>query len=205
MDPAETLFSAERLITLVESAKDGSVEGVVQQTISAVKAFESGGEQADDITILAIQYTGGKQQTEDEYFELTIQNKIEEIGRTVLHFEKFAKKNQLSDPVVSAIQIVLEELLSNIIKYGFTEDKHHDIYIKVRISSKNVRLTITDDGIPFNPLDSKTPNITPPLENRKIGGLGVHIVRTMMDSVFYERVGNKNKVVVVKNIDLEER
>jgi sigma-B regulation protein RsbU (phosphoserine phosphatase) len=204
MDPAGKLFSEEQLIRLLGSFKNFSVEGVVQQTISAVKNFEAEGEQADDITILAIQFTGAKQQTGDQYLELTIKNEIEEIGKAVLRFEKFAEKNQLPNEVVSVIQIVLEELLSNTINYGFADDRRHEIKMKVRISIKNIRLTIIDDGIPFNPLDSKTPDIAPPLEQRKIGGLGVHIVRTMMDSVFYERVGNKNKVVVVKNIEVEE-
>ena len=64
--------------------------------------------------------------------------------------------------------------------------------------------TIIDDGIAFNPFDAPAPDTTLALEDREIGGLGVHIVRTMMDEVFYERDGNKNVVTVSKQLDREE-
>jgi anti-sigma regulatory factor (Ser/Thr protein kinase) len=136
----------------------------------------------------------------DEILELTIQNELGEISRVSEQFALFAGQHQLPGQIVVAIQIVFEELLSNIILYG----GGRDITMKVEIDAEQVSATIVDDGIAFNPFDAPEPDTTQALEDREVGGLGVHIVLTMMDEVSYERVGNKNVVTVSKFWDRAE-
>ena len=140
----------------------------------------------------------------DEILELTIQNQIAEISEVYLRFEVFAEQLQLPSQIVGTMQIVFEELLSNIINYSYRDEERHEIVIKVQVFADHLRVIIIDDGMPFNPLDAETPDTTLSLEEREIGGLGIHMVRTMMDSISYERDVNKNVATVVKNISSEE-
>ena len=140
----------------------------------------------------------------DEILELTIQNQIADISEVNLRFVVFAEQLQLPSPIVGTMQIVFEELLSNIIKYSYRDEERHEIIIKVQVFADRVRVIIIDDGMPFNPLDAETPDTTLSLEEREAGGLGVHMVRTMTDSISYERDGNKNVATVVLNIGSEE-
>lgn len=204
MDPAQNLFSDKRLATLFASTDYKSMEEVVESTLSAVKQFEAGSDQADDITVLAIQFSGAGQQTADATLDLTIQNQISEINSVNLRFDTFAEEQHIPPSIVGRMHMVFEELLSNIIMHGYSGENDHDIVIKVQASPQRLKVTIVDDGVPFNPLDSDTPDITLSLEEREIGGLGVHLVRTMMDNVSYERDGENNVVIVVKNITSEQ-
>ena len=204
MNPNQELFSEKRLVTLFTSGEHESSEELVHGLISAVKEYEAGSEQADDITVLAIQYFRAAHRPMNASLELIIHNQISEIGEFNQRFAAFAEQQQLPGQVVVSMQIVFEELLSNIIKYNFSDDAPHDIEIKVEVSAEKLMATIIDDGIAFNPFDAPAPDTTLALEDREIGGLGVHIVRTMMDEVFYERDGNKNVVTVSKQLDREE-
>ena len=136
--------------------------------------------------------------------ELTIQNQISEIGKASATLEAFAAQQQLAGQVVVAMQIVFEELLSNIIKYNYDSEEPRDIEITVQAAEDQVTATIIDDGIAFDPFDAPAPDTTLALEEREVGGLGVHIVRTMMDSVSYQRDGNRNVVTVSKHLDKAE-
>jgi sigma-B regulation protein RsbU (phosphoserine phosphatase) len=204
MNPNQELFSEKRLVTLFTSGEHESSEELVHGLISAVKEYEAGSEQADDITVMAIQYFGAAQHPMNASLELIIHNQISEIGEANQRFAAFAKEQQLSSQIVVALQIVFEELLSNIIKYNFSDDAPHDIEIKVEVAADQITAAIIDDGIAFNPFDAPVPDTTLALEEREIGGLGVHLVRSMMDKVLYERAGNKNVVTVSKYRDMAE-
>ena len=93
---------------------------------------------------------------------------------------------------------VFDELLTNIISYAYEDDREHNIGIKVELSADQLKVSMVDDGIPFNPLGVETPNTALPLEEREIGGLGIHLVRKMMDKVSYRRRIDKNVITVVE-------
>jgi anti-sigma regulatory factor (Ser/Thr protein kinase) len=95
---------------------------------------------------------------------------------------------------------VFDELLGNIINYAYTDEQEHTIEVRVEFFGDRLTVTIEDDGIPFNPLEKDTPDTELPLEERKIGGLGIHLVRNMMDKVSYQRRITKNRLTLVKNI-----
>ena len=96
------------------------------------------------------------------------------------------------------MHVVLDELLTNIISYAYLDDEKHDIGIKVELSADRLKMSMVDDGIPFNPLGLETPDTELSLEERKIGGLGIHLVRKMMDRVSYRRRIDKNVITVVE-------
>jgi anti-sigma regulatory factor (Ser/Thr protein kinase) len=86
----------------------------------------------------------------------------------------------------------MDEILSNIISHGYNDDDEHEIKIEVQPISTGIVLTIADDGSPFNPLDRAEPDTDLPIEERKVGGLGVHLIRKMVDESCYQRVDELN-------------
>ncbi len=90
--------------------------------------------------------------------------------------------------------------VSNIIKYGYIDETLHIIKINVNLDSSKIILEVMDDGIEFNPFDHPEPNINKPLEQREVGGLGIHLIRNCIDSFEYSRLDGFNKVKLIKNI-----
>nr|NIP30076.1 hypothetical protein [Candidatus Dadabacteria bacterium]NIT13274.1 hypothetical protein [Candidatus Dadabacteria bacterium] len=99
------------------------------------------------------------------------------------------------------VNLSLEEIITNIIKYSFNDGKEHIIKVVLQLDdNRNIHIEVIDDGIEFNPFDHPSPDVSKPIEQREIGGLGIHLVRNCMDYYNYERNNNLNKVVMVKNI-----
>ena len=96
---------------------------------------------------------------------------------------------------------MFEELLNNIVSYGHRDEGDHTIEVRAELSADRLAVTITDDGSPFNPFMSAVPDLTVSLEEREPGGLGIHLVRNMMDEVSYRRRTNKNVVILVKHLE----
>ena len=116
-------------------------------------------------------------------------------------FASFVQDNELPDTVRQTISIVLDEMLNNAISYAYQGEKEKDIEVGFELSGSRLVLTIKDSGVPFNPFARKTPDTTLSIEEREIGGLGIHMVRNMMDEVSYQRQINKNVVTLVKHLD----
>jgi len=100
-----------------------------------------------------------------------------------------------------------DELLNNVISYGYEEEAEHEIGITMTMIPDRVTIVITDDGRPFNPFNKLAPDTTSSLEDREIGGLGIHLVRNLMSKVAYRREEGtvaKNIITLVKCINSEE-
>ena len=110
--------------------------------------------------------------------------------------EEFAEQDNWPPDLVFKLNLVLEELGVNIVNYSGATG---DIEISLASDEERVTVEISDDGRPFNPLlDQETPDISAPLGNRPIGGLGIHLVRSMMDEMWYSREDGKNKLAMTK-------
>jgi len=96
------------------------------------------------------------------------------------------------------MNVVFDELLSNIVSHAYRDKGEHTIDLRAELSSDRLALTITDDGRPFNPFTSAAPDTAVAMEEREPGGLGIHLVRNMMDEVSYSRRADKNVVFLVK-------
>ncbi len=99
--------------------------------------------------------------------------------------------------------LVFDELLSNVISYAYRDEGEHEISIRIGFSGDRLSVAITDDGVPFNPLTAKVPDTSLSLEDREIGGLGIHLVRNLIDDISYHRRIDKNVLTLVKQLDSE--
>lgn len=133
--------------------------------------------------------------------ELVILNTIGELERITGFLEKYGEEWGFNTKTVFSLNLVLEELITNIIFYGYTDEQEHEITIGMQYDAGEITLFITDDGKPFDPLAVDTPgDLDKPLEERKIGGLGIHFVREIMDTHSYERDGNLNRLILSKKV-----
>lgn len=180
------LYSDERFVELLDSDISLKPEKLVEQVIEDVKRHESGAEPADDITLLCIRYEELNEDSILDLLSFTISNKIENIRSFIPRFEESAGSHKINTEYVQQINIVFDELLSNIISYAYRDENEHEIEIKVCFYADKLTVTIMDDGIPYNPFDRQDPDTSLPLENREIGGLGVHLVKFLVDDYDYE-------------------
>ena len=110
--------------------------------------------------------------------------------------EEFAERDNWPPDLVFKLNLVIEELGVNIVNYSGAAG---DIEISLASDSERVIVEISDDGRPFNPLlDQDTPDVSAPLGDRPIGGLGIHLVRSMVDEMRYSREDGKNKLAITK-------
>lgn len=131
---------------------------------------------------------------------LELKNSLSELDTLGQSLQQFGEALGVANKTLFQICLALEEIFSNIISYGYADDAVH--WIKITISHEKGILTIRleDDGIPFNPLWAQKPDCECPLEERKVGNLGIHLCKKVMDDMIYERFGNKNVLTLKKDI-----
>lgn len=118
--------------------------------------------------------------------------------------EEFCEQLGLPQKVTFKIVLVLDELITNIINYGYELPDCYTIDVSLRCAGGGLELVVKDNARAFNPLcDAAEPELHLPLEERirPVGGMGVHLVKSLMDSVSYERVDNKNVLTLKKSLD----
>jgi serine/threonine-protein kinase RsbW len=117
---------------------------------------------------------------------------------SVKALSEFGQRHGLPSKVIDHLNLALEEILTNIISYGYTDNREHEIRVSLSAQPGEVRAEVQDDGQPFNPLEVPQPDTTQPLEERAIGGLGIHLVRKLMDGLEYKRQGERNFLTIKK-------
>jgi sigma-B regulation protein RsbU (phosphoserine phosphatase) len=180
------LYSEERLVRLLNDLAFEDCKVLVNRVEADVIAYEDGALQADDITLLSMHF---KEQTADsvvDYLFTSITNRMENIAVLIGRFEEFAEKHSVPAEVLQKVNIVFDELLSNTISYAYQDNLAHEIEIKIRFYKEKLIITIMDDGAPYNPFDRTSPDITLGFEDREIGGLGIHLVKLLVDEYSYE-------------------
>ena len=132
--------------------------------------------------------------------QLTLKNDFAEIPPAADAVDYFLAGDGASPDLLDFARLVIEELVSNTIKYGYDDRSTHEIHVNARIEGGTVVLEVSDDGRPFNPLDVPEPAAHLPAHERPIGGLGLHFIRSLSDSFHYERREGRNIVTARKFI-----
>jgi anti-sigma regulatory factor (Ser/Thr protein kinase) len=130
--------------------------------------------------------------------EITLRNDLSELGRVSQRLEAFATAQRLGPQVLRDLDLALEEVLANIIAYGYSDEREHRITVSLEVRSGEIRVEVEDDGRPFNPLDAPEPDTTQHPDERPVGGLGIHLVRQLMDGLEYRRQGDRNHLTMRK-------
>jgi anti-sigma regulatory factor (Ser/Thr protein kinase) len=132
--------------------------------------------------------------------EVVLHNRLTEIRTAHALLDEIALHQGMSAKVAADLHVALEECLTNIIHYGYPNQEAGRIAVRFQLTPNELRIEIEDDARPFNPLLVPPVKINQPLENRPIGGLGIHMIRKLTDNLRYERRANRNLLVMVKRL-----
>lgn len=130
--------------------------------------------------------------------KLILINDISELNRLVVFLETLEEEWNLPPSVVPPVNLALEEALSNVIFYAFEKGSENEINLDFKLEGTVMTIVLSDEGKPYDPTKKEDPDISLPAEDRPIGGLGIFLIRQIMDEVTYNRLGNKNQLRMVK-------
>ena len=133
-------------------------------------------------------------------FERRIANTFEDLSAAMQECTDALDQAGIPPDAVFAANLVLEELITNTIKYGYDEEGPREIAFLVAADGEKMTIEIIDDGHPFDPFHQEPPDLTLPIEERPIGGLGLHLVKNTMDEYVYRRESEKNIVRLSKSL-----
>ncbi|MEX2181450.1 MAG: anti-sigma factor antagonist [Gemmatimonadaceae bacterium] len=131
-------------------------------------------------------------------FRMSIGRDPGEVAKVNATFADFTDAHALPAAIRRSMNVVLDELLANTVTYGLAEREDGEVTIDVDLQSDRLTVTLTDNGKPFDPVGRAAPDTKLSLVERPIGGLGIHLVRRLVDEVSYHRRGDSNVVVLVK-------
>ena len=129
-----------------------------------------------------------------------LKSNLSELDALCQNLEKFGQSMGLSKKCVFEANLALDELFTNIISYGFDDKNEHTISITIALQNDELVVNIEDDGIPFNPTNAETPDLECTIEECRIGGLGIHLAKNLMNEVCYQRCKDKNILTLKKKI-----
>jgi serine/threonine-protein kinase RsbW len=135
----------------------------------------------------------------DDKVELNLANQVSELEKLTGALEEVSERWGIPPKVLMHLNLALEELFTNVVFYGHQDEGQHDIHIEIGRNDHVLSVVVSDDAPEFNPFEHEDDSrVDKPLEERKIGGLGIHFVKTVMDSVDYARRDGKNIVTLTK-------
>jgi anti-sigma regulatory factor (Ser/Thr protein kinase) len=131
---------------------------------------------------------------------IRLKNHFNELSRLKDALHMYCEFRELPSNIVFALTLSLDEVVTNVISYGYDDYDEHNIDVTLRSRQGVIEISVEDDGKPFNPLEFRTPEINCPIDERPIGGLGIYLVKTYMSELEYHRIGGKNRLIMRKNI-----
>lgn len=189
MNKQHEMFRLKRVMeTLVEKE---SCQMLVEHMQETVKTFVQGAEQSDDMTMLAIRY----HRPENVYIldeSIVLKSDLKEIRDLNNFIKKVGAALLLDEKMTRKIRLAVEEAVVNVMEYAYPEGKKGNVTVAAKADSNRLKIIITDQGKPFDPTQKEKADVSLTAEERPIGGLGLLLVRELMDSINYEREGNSN-------------
>lgn len=195
-DSNHALFGLERITERLQTTSDGLQEPrtMIADMQEAVHAFVGQAQQSDDLTMFAVRFNS-KRPTPTNHHSLVMRNDIQQIPTLAEWIDSLDLPQELNMP----INLALEEAVSNVMLYAYPGSSGQ-VLVEAEHSAEQITFTISDSGIPFDPTAQTEPDLTLTAEERPIGGLGIHLVKQIMDSIRYERKDNRNILTLTKKL-----
>ncbi len=131
---------------------------------------------------------------------LLLANDLDELPAAADHIVSFLEQHDCPSEVVFAANLAAEELFTNIVKYGYDDTSRHEVSFLLSLAPGLLTIEVRDDGHEFNPFEQPAPDTSLPIEQRDIGGLGIHFVKNLLDSFSYQRRDGYNIVTLTKKV-----
>lgn len=131
---------------------------------------------------------------------IILDNEIAEIQQLKAMMNEYGATHNIEQAVIQDVNLVLEEAISNIMFYGYEDTAAHQITVKLDVNDTTLEIEICDDAKAYNPLETPKPDLDIPFDDREIGGMGVYLMRTIMDDMAYTREAGQNVLFLKKSI-----
>ena len=198
MNEQHKQFGRERLSNCLQAGAV-TAKQVVDTVLQAVDEFVDGAEQSDDLTMLALRYTPVKRVTIlDEH--IVLKNDVHQVPQLNDFVDHVAQQLQLNKSVQQQLKLAVEEAVVNVMQYAYPLGTTGDIEVDALSDGELLKIVISDRGKAFDPTQAAKADTTLAVDERPIGGLGILLVRELMDSINYERIDSKNVLTLIKKI-----
>ena len=137
--------------------------------------------------------------------KISLNNDLGELRTAAAEIDAFCASHDMPDAIAYAVNLAVDELLTNTISYGYDDDEVHGLDLALRMDGDVIVIEITDDARPFDPSETTTPNTDAGIDERSIGGLGIFLVHELMDEVQYRRIDERNIVTLRKRANADDR
>ena len=191
------LFGTEKMLEAVYRHGGEKAEAQVKSMAAEVKDHIRGCEPSDDLTMLVVRFTNPSPSVGSER-HLILHNDIREIPQLAAFMETIAAETDMDSSLAMNLNLALEEAVSNVILYAYPPGSDGLVDVEAYIREDRIDFIITDSGSPFDPTTVEEPDVTLDIKDRPIGGLGIYLVKSIMDHVTYAREEGKNILSMTK-------
>jgi sigma-B regulation protein RsbU (phosphoserine phosphatase) len=192
-------FGVERALKVVEKSHDATATQLIENLSRKVNAFVGDAEPSDDLTLLAIRYTP-KEESWTLSRSITLDNDVAQVTELNQFVQSVTEELQFDKALSRRIKLAVEEVVVNIMDYAYVADVKGQVKVEAMANDERLRFILTDSGRAFDPTAVSRADTTLTVEDRPIGGLGILLVRNLMDSINYERIDGQNVLRIEKKI-----
>ena len=179
------VFGEQRALEAAAAFSTQTAEQQIVQMHQAVHQFVNNAEQSDDLTMLAIRYVHSDN-------TLIMENRIQELDKLEPFLSHFFEQKSIDMSLLPQLDLALEEAVTNVIMYAYPEGEKGTAELTLDVVDGHIHATLSDSGVPFDPLQRPDVDLDVSLEERAIGGLGIHLIKEIMSEVGYEYKDGKN-------------
>ena len=204
-DGSRKLFGEQRVLHDVEKNCKASAIEVIDFLKQHVAVFADGTEQSDDLTMLFVRHGIAQEAGTSPSRRLIMKNEMTEVARMRSFFFSVCREYGIDEETFKTLNLALEEWVANVINYAYPKGMRGHVEVTADVSDNVLTLVIKDHGTPFDPTQHAEVDIDAELDERSIGGLGIHLMRTIMDSMTYERTADGyNRLTLKKEVKSEK-
>lgn len=179
-DSENRMFGTDRMIAALNKDPEAPSKEILRNVQNSLDEFTNGAERFDDVTMVCLKYLGCQKNAG----RIELPAKQDQLEAATDFFNNIMEENGASLKTTTKVDIVIDEIFSNIVRYGY-KDHEGTVILEGKVDKGILHMTFMDRGILFNPLNTDSPDITLGADEREIGGLGIFIVRKTMDSLSY--------------------
>lgn len=196
------LFGDERMMQVLTPMTEKTSKEVITTMLNAVHRHVDGAEQSDDLTMIAVRYK--RQQRDAKFYrKLTLNNDVSETPKIAEFMDAIVGETGIDMALANSMNLAIEEAVVNVMNYAYPKGQSGKVLLEAYANEERLKFVITDSGTPFDPTSTAEPDVNADLDERPIGGLGIFLVRQLMDSVNYERVNGENILTLRKNLQTD--
>ena len=200
-NPRREQFTMDRILEILGKVAGNpslTARKVLETMDAEISNFVENAQQSDDLTMLAVRYVEVGEPVLNE--KLTLKNDIKQIAGLGNFIKDLATRIPLPDTQARKLRLAAEEIVVNVMNYAYPPGEEGEVAVEAASDGKNLEITVSDTGLPFDPTAKPDADTTLSVEDREVGGLGIHLARQMADRIRYERRGDRNILTLTMNI-----